>query len=117
MKTQHKLYGLAAAILVAGSVGGFAIAEAGSQDNDKAEHAAFLSSGVSLSDAVSLAETESGAKAISAEFDDEDGTFGYEIELLSADGTELEAKIDANSGTVLSIATDEQDEDGEGADD
>jgi len=92
------------ALTLAGTAAAPAIAanDHGSMD-DRAEHEAFATASVSLADAITMAETETGARAISAEFENEDGRFVYSVELLSADGLELEVMIDSAVLRVLEV--------------
>jgi uncharacterized membrane protein YkoI len=99
---------VAAAILGAGVTNA---ALANKKFEDMAEHQAFLISTISLSDAIASAQTQTGARAIAAEFEDEDGTYIYEIELISANGDELEVHIDAITGEILPHEEDNDTED------
>src|SRR5207302_7496925 len=70
---------LAVAIIVA--LGGAAgIAQAGDKP-DAAEMAKLMAAKTSLSQAIAIAEKETGGKAIDAGFDNEDGTMSLKIEV------------------------------------
>jgi uncharacterized membrane protein YkoI len=70
---------------------------------DEAELQAFLSSVISLTDAIRIAEKKTGAAAIAAEFEDEDGGYVFEVETLAHDGTETEVVINASTGEIIEI--------------
>ncbi|MBD7985721.1 PepSY domain-containing protein [Sporosarcina sp. Sa2YVA2] len=42
------------------------------------------------------------------ELEDEDGTIVYEFEIVSADGTEQEVKVDAKTGKIVKVEADEE---------
>lgn len=86
------------------------VAYAGDNDGDATEHQSFMSSTVSLADAVTAAEAHTNARAMSAEFEREDGVYIFEIELLTVSGAELEAHVDASTGAVLQVETEEDEE-------
>ncbi|AWZ01349.1 hypothetical protein RHODOSMS8_01814 [Rhodobiaceae bacterium] len=110
MPRKLKFVPVAIAALIGLGAGGAAIAHSNEgSSNDVAESRAFLSSSGSLSNAVAAAENETGARAMSADFGEEDGVFVYEIELLKPDGTELEAKVNAQNYSVLKVETEESD--------
>jgi uncharacterized membrane protein YkoI len=75
--------------------------------SSEADELAAMTAAIPLVDAVNLAESETGAKAIEVDFEDEDGTFVYVVELLTPDGTELEVTIDSSELRVLSIENDD----------
>ena len=90
---------------------GFTLAHAVITGDDQAEYQVFLSTRISLADASTAAEAHTGARAISADFEQEDNAFIFEVELISADGTELTANVDATTGTVLQVETETQETD------
>ncbi|WP_339672798.1 PepSY domain-containing protein [Dasania marina] len=92
------------------TVGAFSLSIAGFVfSDDHAEHQAFLATPISLSQAIAAAESKSGAKAISAEFEDENGKWVYSIELISTSGHELEVEVDSQTAAILKIETDDKD--------
>lgn len=110
MKNQIKPM-LAAGFVLAGlGVAGFAMADSGKNGDEAAERRAFLASKVSVADAAVAAEAETGARAMSVEFGEEDGAFMYEIELLTKDGAELEAHVDANTAAVTAVKNEDRDD-------
>lgn len=119
MKTiDNRVGGLSVLSLLA--VAGFAPAWA-DDDDEAAEREAFKKTTITLSTAAAAAESQTGARAMSAEFTEDDGTFIYEVELLAADGTMLEAEVDARTAAVIEVETedgeDEEDEEEEEDDD
>ena len=102
---------LAVATIVA--LGGAAgIAQAGDKP-DAQEMAKLMAARTSLSQAIAIAEKETGGKAIDADFDNENGALSLEIEVLK-DNAVSKVIIDADTGKVVKIAVakseDENDE-------
>lgn len=64
---------------------------------------------VSLVQAVNTAEHHIGGRATQAELETEHGKTAYEIEVVAADRTVHDVKVDAASGKVLSTAVDKAD--------
>ncbi len=122
MTKQKLLLTAAGAGLILATAAGAAFARKSSHDDgDAAEIAAFNSASVSLTDAIHAAEAKTGAKAIAAEFEDEDGAFVYEVELIDADGAEWEAYVDIDSGAATKVEQEDDehemdDDDGKGDD-
>jgi|TARA_R100000455_G_C6271633_1_gene127973 uncharacterized membrane protein YkoI len=79
-------------------------------NDDHAEHEAFTNAAVSLSDAITFAERETGARAISAEFEKEDGHFVFAVELLDSNGREIEVLIDSAVLRVIEIEGEDEGE-------
>jgi len=94
---------LLAATLVAGMATPAFAANDFWRGSSETDELAAMTAAIPLVDAVNLAETETGAKAIEVDFEDEDGTFVYVVELLTRDGTQLEVTIDSSELRVLSI--------------
>lgn len=61
----------------------------------------------SLADIIASVENETGATLEESEIDTDDGRVVYEMELLSPDGTEIEATVDAGTGEILEQETDD----------
>ena len=92
---------LAVATIVA--LGGAAgIAQAGDKP-DSAEMAKLMAAKTSLTQAIAIAEKETGGKAIGADFDNQDGAFSLEIEVLK-DNAVSKVIIDADTGKVVKVA-------------
>ena len=105
-------------VLLALTLAGFVAAPAVAANDmwsvdDHAEHEAFINAAVSLSEAIALAESETGARAISAEFENEDGQFVFAVELLDSNGREIEVLIDSAVLRVIEIEDDEGDSGGD----
>jgi hypothetical protein len=54
-----------------------------------------------------IANTEVPGIVLEAELENEDGTTIYEIEIVKADGVEMEIEINAESGEVLTVEEDD----------
>lgn len=87
------------------------LAEQHTGNSDMAEVEAFLASPMSIADAISAAETNTGGKAMSAEFDTEDMASGqFDVEVAMADGTTKEVVINPADGAVTPDMDDHNDE-------
>lgn len=96
----------------------FGAAIAGKDQDDAAELMAFQAATVSLGDAIRIAEAETGAPAIAAEFQEDDGVFVYEVETLSHTGVETEITISPANGDIIQIESgDDEDNDDDDDDD
>lgn len=123
-KSRYIPLAVAAAIAAAGIGTAFAQTPATktgqAEQSDAMEVAALEAAKVSLTDAIAIAEKEVGGKAIDAGFEDENGTYAYEVEILGAKG-EQTVLVDADSGKVTNVAQNDddgdQDEGDEGAED
>ncbi len=62
---------------------------------------------VSLVEAIAIAESETGALAVSVEFEEDNGGFVFEVEPLSDDGLESEVVIDPMTGGIIELDIDE----------
>lgn len=67
--------------------------------------------GLTQEQAVEIALMEVPGQVQDVELDDEDGAQVYEIEILTADGNEMEVEIAADSGNVLEIEAEHDDDD------
>jgi len=120
--TQTKTKATAAAILVAlglGAAGSTAVlAKDSSDQQDKAEVQAFLKESASITDAIKAAESDTGGKAMSAEFDNEDSQTGsYEVEVAMTDGTTKTVAVGFDNGTAKVVAVQSHDQGNEADDD
>jgi len=102
------LLALATIAALAGAAG---IAQAGDKP-DAAEMARLAAAKTSLSQAIAIAEKETGGKAIDADFDNQDGTLSLEIEVLK-DNAVSKVIIDADTGKVVKVAAIAADDDDE----
>ena len=67
--------------------------------------------------AIEIALAEVPGTVQETELEREDGKQVYEIEILTADGREMEVEIDAETGTVLEVEADGDDHDDDDDDD
>lgn len=122
MNTKSKTILTAALVAVGLSGAGLTAAQAssGNEAGNAAEIQAFMTA-QSLTDAVKAAEAQTGGKAMDASFETlKDGSAAYEVELVKADGSQIEALVKADgSVTAKAMAADDMDdhEDGEADDD
>ncbi|PZX12991.1 hypothetical protein LX81_03368 [Palleronia aestuarii] len=97
----------AAALLSMGLVAGAASAQSttDTRTDDQMEVEALMSSQITLGDAVSAAESDSGGTAVSAEFtmETDDDTPVFVVEVAKSDGTTSELAV-ASDGTVSPYA-------------
>lgn len=66
---------------------------------------------VSEARAIEIALAEVPGTVKETELEREDGTQVYEIEILTADGVEMEVEIDAASGKILDVDREDDDDD------
>lgn len=94
------------ALLSLGLLGGAAsMAIAGTS---AAEAKAFLAAPGSLSAAISAAETSTGGKAMSADFEEDGANAGmYEVEIVISDGTVSEHLVNPADNSVKAAPADE----------
>lgn len=62
---------------------------------------------ISMIQAIEIANTQVPGIVLEAELENEDGTQIYEIEIINAQGTEMEIEINADSGEVLLVEEDD----------
>ena len=67
--------------------------------------------------AIQFALAEVTGEVQEAELDSEDGKAVYEIEILTADGTEMEVEIDGDTGAVLKAEAEDADDEDDGEND
>ncbi|MCA8867582.1 MAG: PepSY domain-containing protein [Rhodobacteraceae bacterium] len=114
---HKKILSLATGTLISlGLLGGAAtMAVAEKHDSsDKAEVQAFMATTGSLTDAVTAAEKQMGGKAMSVEFDNENGAPVYEVELAKTDGTTQTFLVNPANGKVVKKADENEDNDKNG---
>ena len=103
-----------AALLSLGMVGGaatMAAADSHNGNDNAAEAQAFLAAPGSIHDVITAAETQSGGKAMSAEFEDDGTDAGwYEVEIVMADGTMSKHLVNPADGTVKAASADDMDD-------
>jgi len=96
---RNSLLAVATIVALGGAAG---IAQAGDK-LDAAEMAKLAAAKTSLSQAIAIAEKETGGKAIDADFDNKDGTLSLEIEVLKDNAVSM-VTIDADTGKVVKVA-------------
>ncbi len=85
-----------------------------SADTSAAEAKAFLAAPGSLSAAISAAETSSGGKAMSADFEEDGANAGmYEVEIVMPDGTVSEHLVNPADNTVKAAPAEEDETENE----
>lgn len=97
-----------AALLAISAAGGIALAA----DDDEAAEAAALhdQAKISLAEAVAIAEERTGGRAAEAEFEVEDNALVWTVETMTRSGAEMEVEIDAVSGAILQVESEEDDD-------
>ena len=65
---------------------------------------------ITMVEAITIAEQTTGGKSTEAEFELENGIALYEVEVLMADGSEVELEIGAQSGEILSQKIEDEDD-------
>ncbi len=74
---------------------------------EREEKAAFSLAKISLTDAIAIAEEKSSGRAMSAEFEKEDGAWIYAVEVIQPNENEVEVCIDASSGSIIKIESED----------
>ena len=92
---------IAAGMVLAGGIVGVAMAD--TKDKQAITEAPTLS----MIQAIEIANTEVPGIVLEAELENEDGTTIYEIEIVNAEGLEMEVEINAESGEVLLVEEDD----------
>lgn len=87
-----------AAILMTGSAVGFASAQT-----------ATTPVAVSATQAIEIALAEVPGEVQEVDLDRDDGQQVYEVEIVNADGVEMEVEVDAETGEVLEVEADDDD--------
>lgn len=82
-------------------------ARAGLDDFQRAREALERGEVLPLGTILSIVEKEIDARVIEVEFEQENGKYVYEFELITPDGRLLEARADAVDGRILSIEEDD----------
>jgi uncharacterized membrane protein YkoI len=115
MKPRNKLLAPAIALSIVAATAGGAFAannDGNNETNDQADVQMMAQAKISLADAIQVAETAKGGKALSASFERKQGQPAYQVELALADGTTEAVLVDAQTGKVLKTLNDnEQGED------
>ena len=106
---MNRKISIPALIMAAGiaTAGGLAFAKTSGGENDAI--ADLAKAKITLTQAVSAAEAQSGGRATKAELEGERGTVVYEVEVVTADNKVFDIKVDAADGKVLSSKQDQAD--------
>ena len=104
MNRQSRI--LATALIATSLAAPLALADVKKGDRLDKKEEAFVAAQVSLTRAVATAEAEVGGKALSAEFEREDGKWIYTIDLITAENSEREVHVDAGTGAVIKVEAD-----------
>lgn len=91
--------GLVASVLTTGGITGVAWAETKTG-----------SPALTATQAIKIALAEVPGEVQEAELETEDGSQVYEIEILNAEGVEMEVEINAETGMILEIEVEDDDE-------
>lgn len=70
-------------------------------DHERARRALARGEILPLTQILDVLAREAGGRVIEVEFDDDDGRYVYEVEVISRDGRLLELTIDAATGVVI----------------
>jgi uncharacterized membrane protein YkoI len=101
----------AAVAAIAAMVGAGAYAAKGSSGQED-DALAILQSRVTLTQAITAAEQHVGGKAAKAEFEQQNGKWTFDVEVVK-DQKVMDVKVDAANGKVLSATEDKADHDDE----
>lgn len=104
---------IATAVVALGLVGGgLAFAQQGGGNTENDAVADLAKAKVTLSQAISVAESQSGGRAVKAELEGERGATVFNVEVVTADSKVLDVTVDAADGKVLSSKQDQADRGG-----
>jgi uncharacterized membrane protein YkoI len=84
-------------------------ARAGLDDYEQAREALERNEVMPLADILPLVQDQFDARMIEVEFEQEEGQYIYEFELITPDGRLLEAVADAKTGAILRVEEDQED--------
>jgi uncharacterized membrane protein YkoI len=117
MLNRKKIFTSALLLTLGTALAGGAIAaSAGSNSagtkTETNELQAIQNAKLTIADAAKAAETETGGKAVDVSIEDENGQVAYQVEVALNDGTMKEVQVDTQSGQILKVSADEQDQDG-----
>jgi uncharacterized membrane protein YkoI len=70
----------------------------------------IMNAKIGIADAIRAAETESKGKAAASSLNDENGAVSYQVEVLMPDGKRTDVFVDLDTGKVLKMAAEENDE-------
>ncbi|KNX43128.1 Peptidase propeptide and YPEB domain protein [Roseovarius tolerans] len=75
-------------------------------DHDRARAAFERGAILPLSQITAIATGRFGGHVIEVEFDEDDGRYLYELEMITGSGRVIEVEIDATSGRILEVEKD-----------
>lgn len=101
-----------ASVISVASIGA-AVANNHTANTDAAETQAMMGAKLTASEAAKAAADSIGGKVVDVTLEDASGLLVYEVTLIAADGTEIEATVDAMSGAVAKVAATEDNNNGE----
>lgn len=87
-----------------------ALAQDAVPDHERAQDAVAIGVVLPLAEVLTLLAQTHPGDVIEVELEDEDGIIVYEIEIVTPDGRLLEIEINATTGEVLTVETDEDDD-------
>lgn len=100
MKTNLIAGGTLTALLLAGGVTGMVSAQSVAE-----------ATGLTADQAIAIALTEVPGELTEVEREYENGRQVFEIEIIDADGAEIEVEIDAETGDILTVEVDDEGKD------
>lgn len=68
---------------------------------------------ISHAEAIEIALAEIPGAVMETELERDDATLVYEIEIITPDGAEMEIEIDAETGAILEVDAEDDDQDGD----
>ena len=123
MFDRKKIAASLLAVVLGAGLGGTALAaspstgDSNGEDTQAAELQAIQNAKLTIADAAKAAETETGGKAVDVSIGDEDGQIAYQVEVVLGDGTMQEVRVDPQTGAVLKVSADDQDQEANGGED
>lgn len=75
-------------------------------DHDRARAAFERGVILPLSQITAIATDRFGGRVIEVEFDEDDGRYLYELEMITGSGRVIEVEIDAGTGRILKVEND-----------
>ena len=82
----------------------------GSGEAEVNESQALMNAKIGIADAIRAAEAKSKGKAVQSGLNDENGAVSYQVEVLMPDGKRTDVFVDPDTGKVLKMAAEENDE-------
>jgi uncharacterized membrane protein YkoI len=111
--TQKKLIAAAIVTAIAAGAAGRAFADSEREGEELNDAMALARANVTLQQAIAAVEQQSGAKAVDAGVENENGSPFIAVEFVK-DNTPQKALVDLQTGQVVKIVVDEEDREHEG---